>query len=209
MFMSEFGHISETRQGKSLAKLAAIGERLAEVMAERAAEAETSQDAKIYVDCFHKLARGVRMTYALEMKLQRDEQAFLREYAPQMDKQRKEAVAARRNQLYVRLEHEVWDEFPDDETFHEFTGDIREHLEEEARLDTFLDETLEHQLARLKTKLGLGQACDDDDEPTSPDAAASAGGGPVAEERPVEGAGDHAALATADGATAAEPPDSS
>ena len=160
-------HISETRQGKTLARIALWGERLAEMCAERAEAAETAEDFKIYVDSFAKVTRGVRMTLALENRLMRDTARHDREHRAELDLQTKEAKARRRQRLWNDLAGEACTEYEELDFREEVLADLQDRLEEEVRLATFLDETFEAQLDRLKHAFGLGRYASEDDEPDS------------------------------------------
>jgi hypothetical protein len=178
-FMDGALHISETRHGKILAELAQLGLSLAKDLHARALDAESPEDAAKLATAFHRISRGVRQTLALEAKLMRDEQAYLRDFAEQLDRRRPERVAQRRRDIHQEVERAIWAEYEDPETFHELKGDLHDVLERESRLATFLDEPLAYQLDRLKALFGCDgrKPAEDEEEELSPVAAAMASSG--------------------------------
>jgi hypothetical protein len=179
--MDEPLHISETRHGKILAELAQLGLSLAKDLHARALDAESAEEAARLATAFHRISRGVRQTLALEAKLMRDEQAYLRDFPRQPDPRRQERVALRRRQIHQEVERAIWNEYDDAETFHGMKGDLHDVLERESHLATFLDEPLAYQLDRLKALFGCdGRKRPEDEEeelPASPVAEAVAEGG--------------------------------
>ena len=169
-------HISETRQGKLLARLAAMTERMAMIAAERAEQAETAEEFRTYSDAVVKHAKSLRMTLALENRLMRDTARHDREHRAELELQTQEARARRRQRLWTDLAAEVCNEYEEPDFRDEVLTDLQDRLEEEARLATFLDEPFEVQLDRLKRVFDLGKyAYDDDDDPQpSPDSVPAA-----------------------------------
>ena len=157
--MDGYVPIDETHEGAVLRELTGLGISLARNLEQRALAAKSDADAARLANAFHKVARGVRQTLALQLKLardavalQRERQAFTREFKPQMDRAKKEEVSRRHTQLYGEMERIVWDEFEDQEAFDEIMEMVGEHLAEAAELDTFLEEPFALQLATLKAR---------------------------------------------------------
>ena len=162
-------HISETRQGKTLARIALWGEQLAEASALRAQEAETADEFKIYLDGFAKVTRGVRMTLALENRLMRDTARHEREHRAEHELQTKEARARRRQRLYTEIAGEICDAYEAPEFRDDVLADLQEKLEEEVRLASFAEEPLDYQLDRLRCYFDLGPYHVDDEEDAEAD----------------------------------------
>lgn len=173
--MSHTPDISETRQGMILAQLAGLGVSIARDLEQRACAAKTNEEAVSLAGAFHKVARSVRATLALEMKLVRDQQVLLRDFAADMARRRKEEVATRRNDVRLTVEEAIWREFPEHEAYDELRDVLRELLDEETGLSTFLNEPADVQVQRLKGKLGLTTvSADEEDTRSEADKAADA-----------------------------------
>ena len=155
--------ITDTRQGKQLARAAARLERLAEIAAERAEAAQTAEEFRIYSDAVARHSRGLRMTLALESKIVRDTFAYRREAAvaerehrAERELQTAEARARRKRELCERISAEMWREWEGEpDLVDEAISDLRERLERESKLDTFLEEPIDYQVERFKTIFGL------------------------------------------------------
>lgn len=192
MFMIADVDIAETRQGRMLARLASLSLELAESLQTRALAAETTEEAVKLAGAFHRCARSARQSLALEFKLIhdndricRDKERHDREFRAERERQQKDAVARRRNRVHQELEKVIWDEVEDRDTAHELVGDLYDELEEECRLDSFLDETVEAQIERLRRSLDIDEIAaiyredDEDDEDEDAKDAAGEGAAPL------------------------------
>lgn len=154
------------RHGRMLAELGELGLSLARDLQGRALSAETPQEASQLADAFNRISRSVRQSLALEAKLLRDS---LRDAREERDRQVRETElrkAARKAELKKRVCALVWTETELPEIGRLMVDEAPHHIEREAESETFLDEPVEAQIARIRKALGLDEDwADDDDEP--------------------------------------------
>ncbi len=179
--MSNAADMAE-RHGRVLAELTELGLSLARALHEKAVAAEDPKAATDLTLAFHRISRSVRQSMGLEARLERDRQraaAELRREDVQeaaqatalTELQVQQRVRARKHELGRRIESLIWHEVEDDETAEELHHAIADHIESEARAETFLDEDIDLQIERIMDALGL--ALLDDDEPPAADPPAS------------------------------------
>ena len=176
--------VRRERQDAVLAELSELGLTLARELHGRALTAETAQDADKLALAFQRVSRGVRQTFALELKIGRDRRAADREVAleelqeavrlaqdaeadakaqsriaPPVDP----AVAERRSRIKVRkdrvkgaLARLIWTEAEGDEQEIEILDDDLDYrLDEAARREDFLDIPFETLVRQIKSDMGL------------------------------------------------------
>jgi hypothetical protein len=164
-FMSNAAEMAE-RHGRILARLSELGLSLAEQVHERAAAAETPEQAANLGLAFHRISRTVRQTIALEAKLVRDAARAEREAERDDAVRRREAlprdearIAERKAQVRDAVERVIWDEVEDDEEGEEYadylTDLLEERLEMGGRANDFGLEPLETHIARFLNDFGL------------------------------------------------------
>jgi hypothetical protein len=137
-----------------LAELAGLGLGLARDLQARALAAETPDEAAKLANAFHRIARSVRQTLALDARLAREHSRQAKDDAAEADVARAGRVEARRRQLKLALERVAWDEYEDDDA-EMLLGEIGELVELAAAGADFLDQPLDVQLARLRADLGM------------------------------------------------------
>lgn len=169
------------RQDAVLAELSELGLTLARELHARALAAETTAEAEKLALAFQRVSRGVRQTFALELKIERERRAAEREARDA------EIQAARRQALRLPYEDEaddepvdpelaehqrqvgdrwrrvrgalnrlMWDEADGDE--HEFevlSEDLEARLDEVALRADFLDLPIDSLIRQIKADMGL------------------------------------------------------
>jgi len=168
------------RQDAVLAELSELGLTLARDLHARALAAESPQDADRLALAFQRVSRGVRQTFALELKIDRDRRACDREMAvseleaavrlareaeaeakaaPPVDPAVLEArarVGSRKDRVKGALNRLIWTEAEGDEDEYDvLTEDLDHRLGEAARRRDFLDLPLETLILQLKADMGL------------------------------------------------------
>lgn len=171
------------RQDAVLAELSELGLTLARELHARALAAETTVEAEKLALAFQRVSRGVRQTFALELKLARARTAMDREVAVEAleeavrlakaaeaeAKIRPEpspedmAVMARRRRIESRkdrvkgaLHRLIWNEAEGDEAECEILDDDLDYrLSEAARRSDFLDLPIETLIRQIQSDMGL------------------------------------------------------
>jgi hypothetical protein len=154
------------RQGRVLAELAELGLGIARRLAAQAEVAES--DAEALALAFHRVSRSVRLTLALEVRLQRERLQGVREAR----KETARAAQTRKQQVRWALGRAMPAETEADETERLWDA-LEERLEEAALYEDFLEGPVEACIARIRAGLGLPPA-DPANDP-GPFAAASTG----------------------------------
>jgi hypothetical protein len=179
------------RQDAVLAELSELGLTLARELHARALAAESPQEADRLALAFQRVSRGVRQTFALELKLERarneddreaERQARLRALAGEEpdDEPADPEVAetqARVGERFRRvrgaLRRLMWDEAErDEDEFEILSEDLEARLDEAARRADFLDIPAEALIRQIKADMGLSgelrlTACDAPDPATT------------------------------------------
>jgi len=143
-----------------------------------AMEAETAGERARLALSFHRIARSVRQTAALRLKIAAEAARSGREAAAEGVERQAARVAGRKAQVRAQVQRLIWREHeaPDDETLREeTTEDLDALLEIEVQDEAFLDTAPEALVARLAEQLGLAE--EGADAPQADDAAASPEGG--------------------------------
>jgi hypothetical protein len=173
LFMSDAATRRE-RQDAVLAELSELGLTLARELHARALAAETAQEADRLALAFQRVSRGVRQTFALELKLERARNEDDREAARQarlraVDPTCKDeepadpevaAAQARYGERFRRvrgaLNRLMWDEAErDEEEFEILSEDLETRLGEAARREDFFDIPIDTLIRQLKSDMGL------------------------------------------------------
>jgi len=160
----------QARVEAMLGELAELGLRLARELARQAEAAEDPADTERLVGAFNKTSRAVRLTLALDAKLERDAARLDREETEFADRRDQAARAARhlapdapptpaeRHQTRVRnlLNRLIWNESEGDAEEYEILGDdLDARLHEAAQGDGFADTPVELIAQRVASDMGL------------------------------------------------------
>ena len=171
------------RQDAVLAELSELGLVLARELQARALAAETVLEAEKLALAFQRVSRGVRQTFALELKIERARRAADREVAleeleeavrlaqaaeadaraPAEPSPEELAARARRNRIAARkdrvkgaLNRLIWNEAEGAEEDYDVLGeDLDYRLGEAARRSDFLDLPIETLIRQIKSDMGL------------------------------------------------------
>ncbi|HEY8617118.1 hypothetical protein [Phenylobacterium sp.] len=135
---------ADTRQGRMLAELAAMGMELARDLQQRALAAETTEEATRLAQSFHQISPGLRQTLALDMKLIRFARDLSRERAAEAEQKtrreadaRREAVRYRQAEIGAQITPLIWQEAD------------REEVERDAATEAAVEEAAEQLQARF------------------------------------------------------------
>jgi hypothetical protein len=196
MFMADTPARRE-RQDAVLAELSELGLTLARDLHARALAAETPQEADRLALAFQRVSRGVRQTFALELKIERarrvaereDAQAAAeaqraavqaaREAEPSFMQQRDTPTDRRKSRVRNALTRLIWQEAEGDEDEIEILdADLETRLYEASLREDFLDLPIETVIRQLKSDMGLSgelriTACDAPPSPNPPPPDAS------------------------------------
>jgi hypothetical protein len=166
------------RQGRMLAELAELGLALARELQARALSAEAPQETAHLAEAFHRISRSVRQSLALEAKLTRESVRDARDQREHQVRATAARRAARKALLCEAVERAIWDEVEAPETAAPIYRDVAHFVEREAESETFLDEPVEAQVARIREALGVpGRGGDDwdlDDDEADTDGSGDA-----------------------------------
>lgn len=138
----------QDRHTRQLAELAELGMVLARDLSGR--PIETAEAAEGLALAFHRIARTVRLTLALESRLAR-EQGDVRRL--QRNRAR-ELNEARSGQVRHALTRDIWNE-TDGEDAEALLEDLEELLDEDVLFGRLLDGPVEAAIARIRADLGL------------------------------------------------------
>jgi phosphoglycolate phosphatase-like HAD superfamily hydrolase len=158
------------RQERILAELSELGLALARDLQARALAADDTAEASELGLAFHRVARSVRQTLALQSRLERDRQRAERE--DRADVQRAETARAERRRAQVKfaVERCVFSEADGSEA-ERLLDELDDRLEEDTLSDAFAgDDPIEAHIARICADLGV--------EPPRPLAVAGAADAP-------------------------------
>lgn len=170
-----FNPAKRERQDAVLAELSELGLTLARELHARALAAETAQDADKLALAFQRVSRGVRQTFALDLKLERDRRQADREddqtgaqtaaehaaktaaaARPSIFAYKDSPAGQRRGRIGRALNRLIWDEAENDEQEYEvLSEDLDARLDEMARRDDFLDLPIETLVRQIKADMRL------------------------------------------------------
>jgi hypothetical protein len=179
LFMPSASDMAE-RHGRILAELAELGLSLARGLHARAEAAETPQDAERLALAFHGLSRSVRLTLALEARLERERLKAAREDQDHMARETRSRVYVRKAQVRAAVTRQVLAETEGEDAEALLDG-LRERQEEEALYEAFAQGPVEACIARIRSGLGLAP------EPSAPEPSANDPQPPAAVPRPPPG----------------------
>lgn len=157
------------RQDAALAELSELGLTLARDLHARALAAQTPAEAERLALAFQRVSRGVRQTFALELKIERDRREAERE---DRDRDHRAAVARKsehRSRVRAAVERLIWTEAEDEYEAGELSEDLDALLEEAALAEDFADIPLETLVERLRADLGLGRPAPVTQPPPEPE----------------------------------------
>jgi hypothetical protein len=165
--MSDAANMAE-RHGHMLGELSELVLELARDLQARALAAETPADAAELSLAFHRVARSLRQTLALEAKLERDRHRARRE--DHAEAAREDIARRQRLKTQVRLsvERAIWTEAEGDEA-ERLADDLDDLLDAYALADDFTVTPVEAHIARIRHDLGLAA----DEAETTESAAAT------------------------------------
>jgi hypothetical protein len=161
------------RQDAVLAELSELGLTLARELHARALAAETPQEADKLALAFQRVSRGVRQTFALELKIERarneDEREAARQarlgaadpgYRDEPIDPEVAATQARYGERFRRvrgaLKRLMWDEADrDEEEFEILSDDLEHRLDEAALREDFFDAPIDALIRQIKADMGL------------------------------------------------------
>lgn len=138
----------QDRHTRQLAELAELGMVLARELSDR--PMETAEAAEGLALAFHRIARTVRLTLALESRLAREAGEVRRLHRIGV-RQRNEA---RVPQVRHALTRDIWNE-TDGEDAEALLEDLEELLDEDVLFGRLLDGPVEAAIARIRADLGL------------------------------------------------------
>lgn len=148
--------ITET-QDRMLGELADLAMGLARDMAGKARDAETREDAERFTLCFERMARSVRLSIALQRRLDRDARRDL-------TAERSDAVCVRKAQVRAAVRTAIRDESglaQFSKARLDLESELDERLAEDALYEAFLEAPLDLAVARLRRALGLPAAANE------------------------------------------------
>ena len=158
MFMSELSE-NAARRAALLRRVQELSLAIAEDLADAVvATADAEQKAKL-ASAFHRIARGLRQSIALEAKLER-EQAEEGAAAQRARTAALPRIIRRKLRLGAEIERLVWTEYDhadaeEAEHAHALIARAEAWLEAASETDGFLDEPAEALIARLCAHLGV------------------------------------------------------
>jgi hypothetical protein len=149
MFMVSTTDMAE-RQRRVLEELAELGLTVARELAAKLAEAQTPEAAQGFALAFHRVSRAVRLTLALETRLDKERRQNRSEAAVETAR----AVQARKAQVRVGVARVLGPEVEQDDV-NRFYDELDRHLDEDALFERFLEGPVEACIARIRKELGL------------------------------------------------------
>jgi len=138
------------RHTRVLTELTELGLDLARSLKARAEAATTPAEAEGLALAFHRVARSVRQTLALETKLARERAGIASEERGDL----RRAVTTRQAQVRAPVARDIWSEREQDEA-EALMEVLEDHLDEAALYPSFLEDPVEAQVAWLRAQLGL------------------------------------------------------
>jgi hypothetical protein len=159
------------RHGRQLSRIAELATSLAEQLHADAMAATDPDGRARSAAAFHRIARAVRQTVALEARLLRERKALLREELAEARRREDARVSARKAKVRAGVVRLIWTEHEQDDA-EALEAELDERLDEHLVLDAdFPDAPIEVLIARLAADLGLTPS-EVADLPAAPHAAA-------------------------------------
>ncbi len=162
--MSDAAEMAE-RHGRTLARLSELGLALAERVQEKALAADDPKSSADLGLAFHRIARTVRQSIALEARLVRDAERAERELRKDEDARRElvrevvrrdpRQIARRKENVREAVLKVIWDEIEDEEDRNYFTDLLEQRLEMGAEDPGFCVESLKDHIDRMLVDFSL------------------------------------------------------
>jgi hypothetical protein len=149
LFMAHSDDMAE-RHGRVLTELSEIGMALARGVKARADEASSLKEAEALALTFHRIARSVRLTLALESRLARERYEIVRHEEAQV----RLRTLERRTQVRAAVSRDIRAE-TEGEVAEALIAELKARLETDALFEAFLDGPVEAAIARIRQDLGL------------------------------------------------------
>lgn len=143
------------RHGRTLAQLAEAGLASALDLQDRLLAAKTAAEAAQLAQAYAHVARAVRMSIALEAKLERQVALAEREAAREAAQVRAEQVERRCARVQVAVERACWDQVADDLEAERLADEVEERVDALRDEADILEGPIEAQIERLTLALGL------------------------------------------------------
>ena len=147
--MSRSDEMAE-RHGRVLTELSELGLALARGLKARAEAASTLKEAEGLALAFHRIARTVRLTLALESRLARERVEIVRSEQAQV----RLRAADRQKQVRAAIARDVWSETEGEEA-EALLDELDERLETDVLFEEFVQGPVEACIARIRAELGL------------------------------------------------------
>jgi hypothetical protein len=161
------------RHGEALKELAGLGMALARNLQARALAAEDAAAGDLAL-AFHRIARCVRQTLALELRLERERRQAAREVAKDASRETLARLRKRRAQVRSALAPLIWTEAEGDEDEADaLFDDLDARLMEAYDDDAFLADPLDVVIARIRCDMGLRPEAADPADPPAAEAPPS------------------------------------
>ena len=142
------------RHARMLGELAELGLTLAREVHGRAAAAESAEDVQGLSLAFHRVSRCVRMTLALEARLERDRRQGVKDEADAAAQQARGIVSTRKAQVRAAVTRAVMSEREEEEA-EPLLFAIEDRIDEASLYEGFLGEPVGAQILRLCAELGV------------------------------------------------------
>ena len=140
----------QQRRIEVLSQLEEIGLALALSLKAKAEAASTLEEAQALALAFHRVSRSVRLSVALELRLERD----VRDHAAEDRRLNLRAADTRKAQVRKAIAREAYAEYEPDDA-EALLDELEDRLEEEALYETFPQGAIEACLSRIRKDLGL------------------------------------------------------
>jgi hypothetical protein len=142
------------RHGRILSELAELALSLARDLHRRATTADTPEAVADLGLAFHRIARSVRQTVALEAKLERDRDRATREDRVETTRRAQAVAGLRKAQVRAAVARAIWTEAEGDEA-ENLLDDLDDRLDSEIVADDLTEAAVEIHIARLCAQLGV------------------------------------------------------
>ena len=143
-----------------LSELEEIGLALAQALKAKACAASSLEEAQALALAFHRVSRSVRLSVALELRLERDARA----HAAEDRRLNLRAADTRKAQVRKAIAREAYAEYEPDDA-EALLDELDDRLEEEVLYETFPQGAIEACLSRIRKDLGLPDPPANDAEP--------------------------------------------
>jgi hypothetical protein len=166
--MSSMTEMAE-RHGRVLAELAELGLGLARGLQAQVLEAPAGEDAPGLALAFHRVSRSVRLSVALEARLERERRQDWRDDRARITHE----TERRKTQLRAAVTRAVLSE-TDGREAEALLDELEDRLDEDGLHDDFIAGPVEAQVARIRAGLGLALTAPANDAARDPGPSAPA-----------------------------------